>query len=67
MTERESDMSQIKGVVKEFPSETSAVESIKVSSPVKYGFDYYAVDVRVKVKAATPADAAMHVQKVVLS
>lgn len=60
-------MSAIKGAVTTVPSETSSVESIKVSSPVKYGHGFYAVDIRVKVQAATPADAAMHVQKVALT
>jgi hypothetical protein len=59
-------MSAIKGAKSTALSKVSSVEAIKVTRPVKYGHGFYAVDVRIKVQASTPADAALHAQSEVL-
>jgi hypothetical protein len=60
-------MSAIKGrPAVRTPAALSSVESIKSWSPAGWDSGFYAVDVRVRVAAGSPAEAALHVQATLL-
>lgn len=61
-------MSAIKGrPATRKPAALSSVESLKAWSPAGWDATAYAVDIRVRVEAGSPAEAASHVQSILLN